>query len=157
MYPRTETYAVRCVSATVYYVSVSFPFAESSNFVLCKILRALLGEQLVSDESLRTMMTEVQSILNSRPLTPVSSDPKDLEPITPNHLLLLRSNANFPSGIFSKEDMYTRRRWRQVQYLSNVFWKHWLKEYLPTLQERKKWLKPRRCLSVGDLVLIVDD
>ena len=122
-----------------------------------KILRALLGEQLVSDESLRTMMTEVQSILNSRPLTPVSSDPKDLEPITPNHLLLLRSNANFPPGIFSKEDMYTRRRWRQVQYLSNVFWKRWLKEYLPTLQERKKWLKPRRCLSVGDLVLIVDE
>ena len=122
-----------------------------------KILRALLGEQLISDESLRTMMTEVQSILNSRPLTPVSSDPKDLEPITPNHLLLLRSNANFPPGIFSKEDMYTRRRWRQVQYLSNVFWKRWLKEYLPTLQERKKWLKPRRCLSVGDLVLIVDE
>ena len=42
-----------------------------------KFLRALLGQQLISDEMLRTMMTEVQGILNSRPLTPVSSDSKD--------------------------------------------------------------------------------
>ena len=122
-----------------------------------KILRALLGEQIVSDESLRTLMTEVQGILNSRPLTPVSSDPRDLEPITPNHLLLLRSNPNLPPGVFSKEDIYSRRRWRQVQYLSDIFWKRWLKEYLPALHERSKWLKPRRSLAIGDLVLIVDE
>lgn len=122
-----------------------------------KILRALLGEQIVSDESLRTLTTEVQGILNSRPMTPVSSDPRDLEPITPNHLLLLRSNLNLPPGVFSKEDMYSRRRWRQVQYLSDIFWKRWLKEYLPTLHERSKWLKPRPSLAIGDLVLIVDE
>ena len=122
-----------------------------------KILRALLGEQIVSDESLRTLMTEVQGILNSRPLTPASSDPRDLEPITPNHLLLLRSNLNLPPGVFSKEDMYSRRRWRQVQYLSDIFWKRWLKEYLLTLHERSKWLKPRPSLAIGDLVLIVDE
>jgi len=51
-----------------------------------KILRALLGEQLVSDEMFCTLMTEVQGILNSRPLTPVTSDLKDIEPLTPNHL-----------------------------------------------------------------------
>ena len=122
-----------------------------------KILRALLGEQIVSDESLRTLMTEVQGILNSRALTPVSSDPRDLEPITPNHLLLLRSNPNLLPGVFSKEDMYSRRRWNQVQYLSDIFWKRWLKEYLPTLHERSKRLKPRRSLAIGDLVLIVDE
>lgn len=70
-----------------------------------KILRALLGQQLVSDEMLRTFMSEVEGILNSRPLTPVSSDPKDLDPLTPNHLLLLRANPNLPPGVFSKEEM----------------------------------------------------
>ena len=111
----------------------------------------------MSDEMLRTLMTEVQGILNSRPLTPVSSDPKDVEPLTPNHLLLLRANLNLPPGILSKEDLYSRRRWRQVQYMSDVFWQRWLGEYLQTLQERSKWLKRRRCLTVGDLVLVVDE
>ena len=63
-----------------------------------KILRALLGEQIVYDESLRTLTTEVQGILNSRPL-----------------------------------------------------------EYLPTLDERNKWLNPRRSLATGDPVLIADE
>ena len=71
-----------------------------------KILRALLGQQLVSDEMLRTLMSEVEGILNGRPLTPVSSDPKDLDPLTPNRLLLLRANPNLPPGVFSKEEMY---------------------------------------------------
>ena len=64
-----------------------------------KILRELLGEQIVSDEFLRTLMTEVQGIFNSRPLTQASSDLRDLEPITPNHLLLLRCNPNLPPGV----------------------------------------------------------
>ncbi|KAK2559004.1 hypothetical protein P5673_018632 [Acropora cervicornis] len=112
-----------------------------------KILRALVGEQIVSHESLRALMTGVQGILNSRPLTPVSSDPRDLEPITPNHLLLLRSNLNLPPVVFSKEDIYGRRRNRQ----------RWSKEYWPTLNERSKWLKPQPSLAIGDLVLIVDE
>ena len=122
-----------------------------------KILRALLGQQLVTDEMLQTLTAEIAGILNSRPLTPVSSDPEDLEPLTPNHLLLLRSNPSLPVGSFGREDCYSKRRWRQVQYISDVFWKRWLKEYLPTLQKRAKWMKPRRSLEIGDLVLIADE
>ena len=86
-----------------------------------KILRALLGEQLVSDEMFRTLRTKVQGILNSRPLTPVGSDLKDIEPVTPNHLLFLRANPNLPPGILLKKDLYSRRHWRKVQYMSDVF------------------------------------
>jgi hypothetical protein len=103
-----------------------------------------------------TIMCEVESIMNSRPLTKVSDDPKDLEALTPNHLLLLRPGTSLPPGIFSQSDLYSKRRWRQAQYLSNVFWRRWLKEYLPELQRRQKWLKPRRNFSPGDIVLIVD-
>ena len=104
---------------------------------ICKILTVLLGQQLVNEEMLRTLMAEVQGILNSRPLTPVSNNPKDLELLTPNHLLLLRANPNLPPGVFAKEDTYCKRRWRQVQYMSEIFWKRWFKEYLPTLQLRQ--------------------
>lgn len=122
-----------------------------------KILRALLGQQVISDEMLQTLMSEIQGILNSRPLTPVSSDPKDLDPLTPNHLLLFKASPNLPPGSFCKEDVYSKRRWKQVQYLTDVFWKRWLKEYLPTLLVREKWINPRRCLTSGDLVLICDE
>ena len=100
-----------------------------------KILIALLGQQLFTDEMLHTLMAEVAGILNSRPLTLVSSDPKDLEPLTPKHLLSLRSNPSKPVGSFGKEDNCSKRRWRRVQHISDIFWKRWLKEYLPALQE----------------------
>ena len=122
-----------------------------------KILIALLGQQLFTDEMLHTLMAEVAGILNSRPLTLVSRDPKDLEPLTPKHLLSLRSNPSKPVGSFGKEDNCSKRRWRQVQHISDIFWKRWLKKYLPALQERAKWMKPRRSLEIGDLVLIADE
>ncbi|XP_068674720.1 uncharacterized protein [Montipora foliosa] len=122
-----------------------------------KILNAVLKEQNLTEESLVTLMCEVEAILNSRPLTKISDDPSDLQALTPNHLLLLRAGPSFPPGTFSREDQYTNKRWKQVQYLSDVFWKRWTREYLPMLQERMKWRSFRRNLSVGDIVLVVDD
>ena len=122
-----------------------------------RILRALLGTQIVNDETLLTIMTEVEKILNDRPLTKLSEDPKDLEPLTPNHLLLSHRNHCLAPGDFStaSADKYTRC-WRQAQYLSNIFWRRWVDEYLLSLQERQKWFRPHRNLAVGDLVLITD-
>ena len=57
-----------------------------------RILHAMIGEQLVNEETLTTFLVEVEKILNSRPITRVSSDPNDLEALTPNHILLLRQN-----------------------------------------------------------------
>ena len=85
--------------------------------------------------------------------TKLSDDPSDPLPLTPNHILLLRSGPTLPPGLFGERDLY-RRRWRQVQYLADVFWTRWIKDYLPTLQSRNKWLKPETNLSPGDLVLI---
>ena len=100
-------------------------------------------------------MCEVEAVLNSRPLTTASSDPSDLSPLTPNHLLLLRGGP-LPDTVSEKHDSYAGRRWRQVQYLADIFWKRFLSEYLPLLQARSKWNKARRNLSVGDLVLVLD-
>lgn len=84
-----------------------------------RIFSALVKEQTLTDDSLQTLMCEVESIINQRPITSLSDDPYDLEPLTPNHLLLMKAQPNMPPGTFSKEDQYTRRRWRQVQYLAD--------------------------------------
>ena len=120
-----------------------------------QILKAILKEQVVSDEVLQIMMAEVMQILNSRPLTRHS--PMDDDPLTPNHLLHLRPSSSLPPGVFDKNDLCCKKSWRQAQYLSNLFWRRWLREYLPTLLERKKWYKPKRNLKKGDLVLMADE
>jgi hypothetical protein len=122
-----------------------------------QILRAVIKEQLVTDETLLTVMAEVEKVLNDRPLTPLSNDPLDPTPLTPSNLLLLRSNSSLPIAVCDREHDYARRRWRQAQYLASLFWRRWLKEYLPTLQIRQKWTQPRRNLKVNDLVLMVDE
>lgn len=120
-----------------------------------RTLYAVLGSTLASDEVLETTLIETERMLNSRPLCPVSDDPRDLDVLTPNHFLLQKSETVSPPGLFVDADLY-RKTWRQVQYISDCMWKRFLKEYIPALQERNKWLRKQRNLAVGDLVLITE-
>ena len=122
-----------------------------------KILLPVLKEQVLDDETLQTALCEVESIMNDRPLTTVPSDPNDLEPLTPNHLLQLKAKPVMPPGLSKKEDMYSRRRWKHAQYLADRFWKRWVSEYLPIMQQLSKRHNPKRNLQPDDLVIIVDD
>ena len=122
-----------------------------------KILNSLLSQQTLTEETLRTLLCEVEAVLNSRPLTAVSHDHRDPQPLSPNDLLQLGGTAPIPAGVFGADDLYARRRWRQVQYLADVFWSRWLREYIPLLQRRQKWLHPERSLVADDVVLIADD
>ncbi|XP_029696919.1 uncharacterized protein [Takifugu rubripes] len=121
-----------------------------------RVLSSITNQQSLDDEGLVTVMCEVESILNSRPLTTVSSDPNDLEPLTPNHLMQLKVQPLLPPGIFKQEDVYARRRWRQIQYIADLFWTRWLQEYVPLMQERSKWSRIRLNFSMGDVVVIAD-
>ena len=117
------------------------------------VLAGVIKQQTLDDESLVTLMTTVESIINGRPITKLSDDPRDERPLTPNHLLMLGSGQ---TGKFKSGDMY-RRQWKQVQYLADIFWHRWLRKYLPTLQERQKWRTPKCNVMKGDLILVKQD
>ena len=121
-----------------------------------KVIGALVKKQMMDDERLATLMCEVEAIINARPLTKVSDDPRDMNALTPNHLLIMKANQSFPHGVFNKSEQYSQRRWRQVQYMAELFWKRWVKEYLPILQVRQKWNKEKRNIAEGDIVLVVE-
>ena len=70
---------------------------------LRRILHSMVGERLVDVETLRTFLVEVDKILNDRPITPVSSDPQDLEALR-NHILVLRRYPSNLPGVFEEED-----------------------------------------------------
>ncbi|XP_069964356.1 uncharacterized protein [Bactrocera oleae] len=40
-------------------------------------------------EELPTLLTRIESCLNSRPLSPLSEDPRNIEPLTPGHFLIV--------------------------------------------------------------------
>jgi transposase InsO family protein len=124
-----------------------------------KVLYCLLRDQsaTLDDESLNTVACEVEYILNNRPITMPSEDSSELEALTPNHIILMKNPKGLPPGIFSDSDNYVRRRWRQIQYLANVFWVRWQREYIPLLQKRQKWLQPKKNVLIGDVVLVMDN
>ena len=100
---------------------------------------------------------KVECIINSRPLTRPSCDPDDLDPLTPNHILTMKSKVVSPppSSNFQKENVYLCKRWRRVQYLANVFWSRWRKEYVQCAKNEME--SPKQEFRKGDLLLIADD
>lgn len=140
---------------------LTIPAASHQGGVWERLIRSIrsilvLKEQVLDDECLQTIFCEVEAMLNNRPITKVSDDSNDLEALTPNHLLLLKNKPVLPPGLFNQKDLYVRKRWKQVQYMAELFWKRWLSEYLPLMQERQKWTRTKRCLIPGDVVLIAD-
>ena len=118
------------------------------------VLAGLLEEsgRQLDDECFRTLMKEVQAIVNSRPLTlndMSSTDSPEL--LTPSHILTMKLKVLIaPPGVFVREDIYLRKRWRRVQHLANHFWDKWRKEFLQTLQLQKKWVKLQLNIQVND-------
>ena len=117
-----------------------------------------LGSALLSREEFTTLLWEAASIVNHTPLGDVSADPNDPIPVSPMSLLTLREGVQNDAQIFSDKDLleYGRHRWRRVQFLADQFWICWKRDYLKSLQIRKKWRKPNRNVAVGDVVVIKD-
>ena len=121
-----------------------------------KTLKAILADRVVSKEVLRTALVEAEGILNSRPITHVSNDVGDIEALTPNHFLLMRANPSYEDADVSDRELYSTKLWRQSQALANFFWRRFIKEYLPSLTERKKWKEKKLNLTKGDVVLLAE-
>ena len=120
-----------------------------------RALNAALGSRSVDDFRMLTFAAEAEYSINSRPLTASSDDPNDLEALTPNHFLNLRHESD--NGIPGTSSLTSRKRWQQVQAMADVFWSRWTKEYLPTLQLRKKWQREKRDVKEGDLVMLLEN
>ncbi|XP_060745195.1 uncharacterized protein LOC132858752 [Tachysurus vachellii] len=110
----------------------------------------------LTHEVLSTFMAEVTAIINNRPLIPVSTDPADPFILTPATLLTQKTDtSSVPTGDFGKPDLY-KQQWRTVQSLANTFWDRWRKQYLSTLQQRRKWHHQQPNISKGCIVLLKD-
>jgi len=105
---------------------------------------------------LRTALVEAEGILNSRPITHVSSNAGDIDALKPNHFLLLWTNPSYEDADVSDREINSNNLWPQSQALANFFWRRFTKEYLPSLTERKKWKEKKLNLKEGDVVLVAE-
>ena len=117
-----------------------------------------IGTQL-DDDTIHTLFYEVAAIVNSRPLSVCDLyDPLSSGILTPNQLITMKTKIVLPPpGNFTQPDLYSRKRWRRIQYVLNIFWSKWKTEYLTELQNRKKWKFPKRDMKPGDIVLLKED
>ncbi|XP_018399895.1 PREDICTED: uncharacterized protein LOC108777480, partial [Cyphomyrmex costatus] len=99
----------------------------------------IVGKTSLSFEELQTIFCEVEAILNSRPLTPLTEDPNDLSYLTPGHFLIGTALNSFPHPDLTNVNENRLIRWQRVEQVRQHFWRRWSQEYLHTLQERSKW------------------
>ena len=62
-----------------------------------KHLKSVAINGLLNDLELRTLLAEIESTVNYRPITTVSDDTADLTALTPNHLLPLSESCTSSS------------------------------------------------------------
>lgn len=120
-------------------------------------LRRVANTVTFAYEDLNTLITEVEAILNSRPLTPMSTDPNDLLVITPGHFLIGDSLTSPPESDF--RDVPTNRlsNWSHISKIKQHFWTRWHREYLNELTSRTKWATGQHSIQIGTIVLLRDE
>lgn len=116
----------------------------------------VIGQTVLTFEELATLFCKIEAVLNSRPLCPLSSDPNDLETLTPGHFLIGQPLAALPELPFREVPSNRLSRYQLLQQMSQNFWTRWSLEYLHVLQQRLKWTDRTNPPSVGDLVLVKD-
>jgi len=116
-------------------------------------LYRVIGSQILTYEELQTVLTQIECIMNSRPLSVLSSDPHP-EVLTPAHFLMSTPLQYLPASDISNERVNLHERKKLLDSMIKSFWKKWHLEYLHTLQVRQKWATPDKPLEVGTVVLV---
>ncbi|GFU56639.1 integrase catalytic domain-containing protein [Trichonephila clavipes] len=125
-------------------------------------LRKILGRALLTFEELSTILSEVEVIVNHRPLTYVENDPGDPEPLTPAHFLELGyGDSKYPihfieliDATTAKESYKKRKTYRTL--LLKQLWRRWKEQYLLQLKTANHFKTPsvHKNLKLNDVVLV---
>ncbi|XP_051161138.1 uncharacterized protein LOC127281463 [Leptopilina boulardi] len=120
-------------------------------------LKRVITDQLLTFEEINTLVIEIEAVLNSRPLTPISSDPNDLLVLTPGHFLIGDALTSLPEEDFQDTPTNKLSTWQHLQKLRQHFWGRWSKEYLNNLNTRVKWADGNHQIKEGTVVVIKED
>ncbi|XP_062703578.1 uncharacterized protein LOC134286032 [Aedes albopictus] len=120
-------------------------------------LRKVLSNACLTFEEFCTVLTQIEAVLNSRPLFTNSLDTHEPSALTPGHFLIGRALVAIPEPTLEDVPVNRLTRWKYLQSLRQHFWKRWSNEYLNTLQARSKWHNGTPNVTPGLIVIIKED
>ena len=134
-------------------------------------IKKVLHRALINLSEMQTLIKEVQVVVNDRPITFVSHDVNDPEPLTPSKLLYGYDVSALPHPIvdpeeLDDEDFNDQDQLSKVMKRSSLLFQHFVQrfknEYFASLRERHAYQSKKResreqAIKVGDAVLIHDD
>lgn len=106
-------------------------------------------------EDLTTVLAQIESCLNSRPLCPLTSETDDLAVLTPGHFLIGDALLAPPEPLIV--DNSPNQHYLKLQRMQQQFWRKWSSDWLSHLQSRPKWNRPKQNFELNDIVIVKDD
>ncbi|UYV67073.1 hypothetical protein LAZ67_4003825 [Cordylochernes scorpioides] len=120
-------------------------------------MRRIIGNNLLTYEELLTVLVQIESCLNSRPLYSMSNDPNDQGVLTPAHFLLTEPSSCVPEDDLLLVKNHLLTIWQLTQRVLQHLWKRWSRDYLNNLQQRNKWKTISPNIDINTLVLIKEE
>lgn len=80
----------------------------------------MVGEQKYTFKEYSTLLAQLETCLNQRPLCQLTEDPDDVDCLTPSHFL-----TNGPVLTYLNTEIDLRTRWYHIQKIFNDIWKRW--------------------------------
>ena len=122
-----------------------------------RVLSILNPGLIYNEDVLHTVLTEIEAIINSRPLFPITFLDVEERPLTPNDLLLPDANVSLLSPQPDKSDQYLLNKYKRTKFLISKERERWINEYLHNIADRTNWLREKRNLCVNDVVMLSTD
>ncbi|KAG8185151.1 hypothetical protein JTE90_005130 [Oedothorax gibbosus] len=123
--------------------------------VLKQLLRRVLGNAVLGYEELQTILCDCEAAVNKRPLTVMTENPTDLEPITPDMFLKDIDEVGTPDlDMIESKNLDKRLRYRVN--LREQLLRRFRIEYLGQLKMQLPKLKSRE-IMLDEIVLIGSD
>ncbi|XP_043264211.1 uncharacterized protein LOC122404341, partial [Colletes gigas] len=120
-------------------------------------LKRVVGQKLFTFEELTTFVVQIEAVLNSRPLTPLSSDPTDLPALTPGHFLIGAPLTDIQEFDFRSIPQNRLSTWQHIQKVRRDFWARWHKGYLNQLTVRQKWTHGTHPIKEEDKISVASE
>lgn len=121
------------------------------------LLKRTVQRAVITYEQLSTVLCEIEAVLNSRPLIPMSSDVNDFSYLSPGHFIIGTTLNSYPDKDVSQIPCNRLKFWEICNNIKQSFWKTWSNQYLNTLQCRPKWRNALPNLKIGSLVILKED
>ncbi|XP_011883579.1 PREDICTED: uncharacterized protein LOC105570748 [Vollenhovia emeryi] len=119
-------------------------------------LTKVIGPTSLTFEELTTVVVQVEAILNSRPLTPMSTDPADFNALTPGHFIIGRPLVSILEPDLADVKVNRLKRYQVLEQIRQSFWRRWSVEYLTQLQQRVKWKEVENTIKKDTMVILRD-